>query len=156
MFDDVCCTCARQLSTIEPQYDEKTEKPTAQDRRLDCCGRIICGSCIKSNKRFEAYCILTCYHRSLGTKADFRQVHSVRSPLALLGCHKGSTIHRHTHLLRHLNHKASHTHQPLQTLQPTPFSTLSRPLKRKKTRTIRLRMYYTSSTLRRIQYRHLR
>lgn len=45
MSDAACCTCATLLSVIPPQYDEKTEKPTAQDRRLDCCGRVICGKC---------------------------------------------------------------------------------------------------------------
>lgn len=46
MLETACCTCAALLSDIEPQYDEKTEKPVAQDRRLDCCGRVICGKCI--------------------------------------------------------------------------------------------------------------
>ena len=59
MRGEVCCTCARHLSTIAPQYDEKTEKPIAQDRRLDCCGRVVCGNCITSNKRFATYCTIT-------------------------------------------------------------------------------------------------
>ena len=46
MADEACCTCASLLSVISPEYDEKTEKPVAQDRRLDCCGRVICGKCI--------------------------------------------------------------------------------------------------------------
>ena len=41
-----CCTCATLLSTISPQYDEKSEKPLAHDRWLECCGRVICGNCI--------------------------------------------------------------------------------------------------------------
>ncbi|KAL9040222.1 MAG: hypothetical protein Q9180_002047 [Flavoplaca navasiana] len=50
------------------RYDEKTEKRVAQDRRLDCCGRIICGNCIENNKRFATYC-------------PFCQVSSQPSPL---------------------------------------------------------------------------
>jgi hypothetical protein len=46
MDDEACCTCAVLLRTISPLYDEKTEKPTALDRRLECCGRVICGRCI--------------------------------------------------------------------------------------------------------------
>ncbi|KAI4259027.1 MAG: hypothetical protein LQ352_000924 [Teloschistes flavicans] len=37
MADVPCCTCARLLSKILPQYDEKTEKQVAQDRHLGCC-----------------------------------------------------------------------------------------------------------------------
>lgn len=75
MIDEACCTCATLLSVISPQYDEKTEKPTLQDRRLECCGRVICGNCIavctldlsvprastdplsKNNTRFASYCM---------------------------------------------------------------------------------------------------
>jgi len=46
MSDTACCTCATLLSAIPPLYDEKTEKPVAQDRQLDCCGRVICRKCI--------------------------------------------------------------------------------------------------------------
>lgn len=46
MAEEACCTCATLLSAIPPQYDEKTEKPIAHDRRLECCGRVICGRCI--------------------------------------------------------------------------------------------------------------
>lgn len=53
---EACCTCATVLSAIPPLYDEKSEKPLAQDRRLDCCGRVICGSCITKNSRFATYC----------------------------------------------------------------------------------------------------
>ncbi|KAF6238488.1 hypothetical protein HO173_003456 [Letharia columbiana] len=57
MIDEACCcTCATLLSVISPQYDEKTEKPTVQDRRLECCGRVICGKCIADNPRFASYC----------------------------------------------------------------------------------------------------
>ena len=56
MSEEACCTCASLLSKISPQYDTKTEKPVAQDRRLQCCGRVICGRCIADNSRFATYC----------------------------------------------------------------------------------------------------
>jgi hypothetical protein len=43
---EACCTCATLLSNITPLYDENTEKPKALDRRLECCNRVICGTCI--------------------------------------------------------------------------------------------------------------
>lgn len=46
MANETCCTCARLLATIPPQFNEKTEKPLIYDRQLDCCGRFICGVCI--------------------------------------------------------------------------------------------------------------
>ena len=58
-MDAACCTCAQLLAYVSPIYDEKTEKPKAQDRRLDCCGRIICGNCIHNNSRFTTYCKFT-------------------------------------------------------------------------------------------------
>ncbi|KAI4183884.1 MAG: hypothetical protein L6R41_005128 [Letrouitia leprolyta] len=36
MAEESCCTCARLLSTILPEYDEKTEKPVATDRCPFC------------------------------------------------------------------------------------------------------------------------
>lgn len=45
-MSEACCTCATLLSNVSPEYDEKTEKPKAYDRELECCGRIICGNCI--------------------------------------------------------------------------------------------------------------
>jgi len=56
MAEEACCTCATLLSQVSPQYDSKTEKPTAQERTLDCCGRTICSSCITNNSRFATYC----------------------------------------------------------------------------------------------------
>ena len=46
MLDEACCTCATLLSAVDPLYDEETEKPRAQDHRLECCGRIVCGNCV--------------------------------------------------------------------------------------------------------------
>lgn len=72
-----CCTCATLLSDVEPLYATDTadaadpvdsknasspsseissEKPLASDRRLDCCGRVICGRCQVRNARFKTYC----------------------------------------------------------------------------------------------------
>jgi len=71
-MEEACCTCALLLSNIIPEYDEKSEKPKAHDRRLECCSRIICGNCIavylppahkirmliaiQKNNRFATYC----------------------------------------------------------------------------------------------------
>lgn len=56
MSSEACCTCASLLSSIPPQYDEKTEKPAQHERRLECCGRAICARCITDNPRFATYC----------------------------------------------------------------------------------------------------
>ncbi|KAF8863833.1 hypothetical protein BDZ45DRAFT_583342 [Acephala macrosclerotiorum] len=55
-MEESCCTCATLLKDVLPQYDSKSEKPKALDRRLDCCGRVICGNCIADNRRFTTYC----------------------------------------------------------------------------------------------------
>jgi hypothetical protein len=53
---EACCTCAALLSSIPPTYDEKTEKPTQYERRLECCRRAICARCVSDNPRFATYC----------------------------------------------------------------------------------------------------
>ncbi|KAJ4410171.1 hypothetical protein N0V91_002180 [Didymella pomorum] len=53
---EACCTCATLLSSIPPTYDEKTEKPSQFERRLECCGRAICARCLTDNPRFASYC----------------------------------------------------------------------------------------------------
>jgi hypothetical protein len=55
-MSEACCTCAALLSSIPPTYDEKTEKPSQFERRLDCCGRAICARCLTDNPRFQNYC----------------------------------------------------------------------------------------------------
>ncbi|OAG01509.1 uncharacterized protein CC84DRAFT_1153369 [Paraphaeosphaeria sporulosa] len=67
-MSEACCTCAALLSSIPPTYDEKTEKPTQYERRLECCGRAICARCMTDNPRFKTYC-------------PFCQVSIVPSPL---------------------------------------------------------------------------
>ena len=56
VMSEACCTCAALLSSIPPTYDEKTEKPSQYERRLDCCGRAICARCLTDNPRFAHYC----------------------------------------------------------------------------------------------------
>jgi len=56
IMSEACCTCASLLTSIPPTYDEKSEKPTQYERRLDCCGRAICARCITDNPRFATYC----------------------------------------------------------------------------------------------------
>lgn len=55
-MSEACCTCATLLSSIPPTYDEKTEKPSQFERRLECCGRAICARCLTDNPRFASYC----------------------------------------------------------------------------------------------------
>ena len=55
-MSEACCTCAILLSAIPPAYDEKTEKSSQFERRLDCCGRAICARCLTENPRFQDYC----------------------------------------------------------------------------------------------------
>jgi hypothetical protein len=84
-MDEACCTCATLLQNCLPQYDEKSEKPKALDRRLDCCRRVICGSCIASNPRFATYCIAPLHNpenfNSLQNLGPFCQVSTKPSPL---------------------------------------------------------------------------
>ncbi|OBR14027.1 Thiamine biosynthetic bifunctional enzyme [Colletotrichum higginsianum IMI 349063] len=53
--DEACCTCAKLLATV-PRHSTATEKPLPDDRRLECCSRVICGNCIHNNPRFASYC----------------------------------------------------------------------------------------------------
>ena len=70
MEGESCCTCARLLTTATTaaqaagRHDPASEKPTPPSsplqpedhRRPACCGRVICGACIRDNARFAAYC----------------------------------------------------------------------------------------------------
>lgn len=51
---NVCCTCASIISP-HPLIDTKTEKPL-DNKRLDCCDRLVCATCIAKNPRFATYC----------------------------------------------------------------------------------------------------
>ncbi|KAI6716279.1 hypothetical protein JHW43_001238 [Diplocarpon mali] len=55
-MEESCCTCATLLENLGLVYQEKSEKPKAVERRLECCGRVICGTCIANNQRFATYC----------------------------------------------------------------------------------------------------
>ncbi|CAD6442967.1 b9affb8a-b27f-4cf5-84d0-c8afb41b67c0 [Sclerotinia trifoliorum] len=37
-------------------WEEKEGSSRGEDRRLSCCGRIICGECMERNERFKIYC----------------------------------------------------------------------------------------------------
>lgn len=51
-----CCTCAAFLADTKVPYDTVNEKPVCRDRRLPCCGRTICATCLCNNSRFQTYC----------------------------------------------------------------------------------------------------
>ncbi|PSR93952.1 hypothetical protein BD289DRAFT_428371 [Coniella lustricola] len=60
---EACCTCATIIrdsrdAMSSARLDTNTEKQYSnpQDRRLDCCARVICGNCIDTNPRFASYC----------------------------------------------------------------------------------------------------
>ncbi|KEY70224.1 hypothetical protein S7711_04333 [Stachybotrys chartarum IBT 7711] len=50
---EYCCTCATLLSSSLPG---SASKEGFSDRRLQCCDRIICATCIQGNDRFATYC----------------------------------------------------------------------------------------------------
>ncbi|KAF3770539.1 hypothetical protein M406DRAFT_320425 [Cryphonectria parasitica EP155] len=62
MSSEACCTCATIIRdpASSPQYhlETKIEKQFSdpEDRRLECCSRVICGRCIDNNSRFATYC----------------------------------------------------------------------------------------------------
>ncbi|KAK3322380.1 hypothetical protein B0H66DRAFT_201331 [Apodospora peruviana] len=56
-----CCTCATLLSQVpryHPSESSTSEKPIPlpDNRKLECCTRVICGNCIINNARFGSYC----------------------------------------------------------------------------------------------------
>lgn len=55
MSQTTCCTCATLLADA-PHVSSISEKALPQERRLDCCSRVICGDCIYRNPRFLSYC----------------------------------------------------------------------------------------------------
>lgn len=40
----------------DTDWNEKERRNSRENRRLSCCGRIICGECIEGNERFGSYC----------------------------------------------------------------------------------------------------
>ncbi|KAK4216100.1 hypothetical protein QBC37DRAFT_280265 [Rhypophila decipiens] len=74
MDQTACCTCATLLSQtprVAPSSSSsEKQRPLPDNRPLDCCGRVICGSCIHKNPRFDTYCPY-CQTSSSSTPASF-------------------------------------------------------------------------------------
>ncbi|TGO16532.1 hypothetical protein BTUL_0027g00630 [Botrytis tulipae] len=45
-----------EKETEDTHWNEKEGSGSRENRRLSCCGRIICGECIEGNERFGSYC----------------------------------------------------------------------------------------------------
>ncbi|PTB81153.1 hypothetical protein M440DRAFT_1321741 [Trichoderma longibrachiatum ATCC 18648] len=69
---EYCSTCTGSLASTPPySQTPPSSSPSSllpQDRRVECCCRVICGKCIQQNPRFASYC-------------PFCQVSSTPSPL---------------------------------------------------------------------------
>ncbi|KAH0499019.1 hypothetical protein TgHK011_006238 [Trichoderma gracile] len=70
---EYCSTCTGSLASTPPYSPIQTSSSSSssslpQDRRVECCCRVICGKCIQQNPRFASYC-------------PFCQVSSTPSPL---------------------------------------------------------------------------
>ncbi|KAF3075763.1 hypothetical protein CFAM422_002186 [Trichoderma lentiforme] len=63
---EYCSTCTGSLASSPPYSQDAASFP--QDRRVECCSRVICAKCIQSYPRFASYC-------------PFCQVSSTPSPL---------------------------------------------------------------------------
>lgn len=119
-MDSACCTCAQLLAQVFPIYDEKSDKPKAHDRRLDCCGRIICGNCIHKNPRFATYCkapLCLSIDTNIQEETDSLKVPFVKSPQLLLLSPKVSKTPQLTHPLHPPTHiptptNSRHTPKP--------------------------------------------
>jgi hypothetical protein len=117
-MDEACGACATLLQNCLPQYDEQSEKPKALDRRLDCCRRVICGSCIAINPRFATYCIAPLHNPESFNNLQ-TQVHSAKSLQHLHLFPKACEIPQHTHL----SPPPFEPHRSLTTISPpTPLS----------------------------------
>ncbi|KAL6852056.1 hypothetical protein J3F83DRAFT_571235 [Trichoderma novae-zelandiae] len=68
---EYCSTCTGSLASTPPYSQAPSSSSSSslpQDRRVECCCRVICGKCIQKNPRFASYC-------------PFCQVSSTPSPL---------------------------------------------------------------------------
>ncbi len=131
-MEESCCTCATLLKNILLQYDEKSEKPKALDRRLDCCGRVICGNCIAANRRFATYCTKPFIPKHPHTdKIQARSVKSLQLQLLYLKASETQLlILRHLPRNPHLDQKIrQHT---LMSFLPTLPSRTHRPRHQRK------------------------
>ncbi|TGO50823.1 hypothetical protein BCON_0175g00090 [Botryotinia convoluta] len=48
--------CDIEKETEDTHWNEKERRSSRENRKLSCCGRIICGECIEGNERFGSYC----------------------------------------------------------------------------------------------------
>lgn len=143
-MEESCCTCATLLKNVLPQYDEKSEKPKALDRRLDCCGRVICGNCIVDNSRFATYCkTISRSYTSITT--DMTQVLSVKYRRLQLPYLKDyATLHPTLHHPQNPRHSLKiRQHTPTSYL-PIPHSRTHRPRHQKKAQVRSKKMYCIS------------
>ncbi|KAL7789917.1 hypothetical protein V8C37DRAFT_385516 [Trichoderma ceciliae] len=62
---EYCSTCTGSLASSSYSQDAAS---LPNDRRVECCSRVICGKCLQNNPRFASYC-------------PFCQVSSTPSPL---------------------------------------------------------------------------
>jgi hypothetical protein len=116
-MEEGCCTCATLLKNILPQYVEKSEKPKV-DRRLDCCGRVICGNCTAGNPRFATYC-WTSSESETSTAIDKIQVRSAKYPRPqLLYLRVSATLHLTPRPPRRSPHHFLKIYQPTPTNSP--------------------------------------
>ena len=95
-MEEACCTCAALLSSITPQYDEKTEKPKAVDRRLHCCGRVVCAKCIHVGSMSSNFGLLIIDLSPRKMRDSLNTVPIVRFRRRLHLCHKASVTHQLT------------------------------------------------------------
>ncbi|KAF7897527.1 hypothetical protein EAF00_005755 [Botryotinia globosa] len=58
-----------EKETEDTHWNEKEGSGSRENRRLSCCGRIICGECIEGNERFGSYCPF-CQVRSAETDSS--------------------------------------------------------------------------------------
>lgn len=92
-----CCTCA----VIQPPTSSQAaEKALPQDRRVECCGRIICGKCIqvRSSRRPAAVIasLLADGKPARTTLASRSTVRIAKCRPCPRHCHKGCETLRHT------------------------------------------------------------
>lgn len=56
VFSEKGPACDIEKERGDTDWNEKERSNSRENRRLSCCGRIICGECIEGNERFGSYC----------------------------------------------------------------------------------------------------
>ena len=56
VFSEKGPACDIEKERGDTHWNEKERSNSRENRRLSCCGRIICGECIEGNERFGSYC----------------------------------------------------------------------------------------------------